>query len=60
MAKKKEKKSKKTSKVSNNYKVSGENLERNNKFCPKCGLGVFMAKHKDRLTCGKCKYMEKV
>jgi len=30
------------------------------KFCPKCGPGVFMGKHKDRTVCGKCGYMEKV
>lgn len=27
-------------------------------FCPKCGPGIFMAKHKDRQTCGKCGYTE--
>jgi len=27
--------------------------------CPKCGPGMFMGKHKDRKTCGKCGYMEK-
>ena len=52
-------KKKPTSKVWKNYKVSGEKAERNNKFCPKCGKGVFLAKHKDRITCGKCGYMEK-
>ena len=56
---KKKKNPKKTSKVSNNYKVSGDKLERSNKFCPKCGQGVFMAEHKNRTTCGKCGYMEK-
>ena len=40
------------------YKASGNKLERSNKFCPKCGIGVFMAKHKDRMTCGKCGYVE--
>lgn len=25
-------------------------------FCPKCGPGIFLAKHKDRQTCGKCGY----
>ena len=30
-----------------------------NKTCPKCGAGFFLAAHKDRLTCGKCGYMEK-
>ena len=29
-----------------------------NKSCPKCGKGVFMAHHKDRITCGKCGYTE--
>ena len=29
-----------------------------NQSCPKCGPGVFMADHKDRRTCGKCKYHE--
>ncbi|MBN2458193.1 30S ribosomal protein S27ae [Candidatus Woesearchaeota archaeon] len=57
---KKQRKPKKTSKVSNNYTVSGGKLETKNKTCPKCGAGVFMAKHKDRLTCGRCHYMEKI
>ena len=35
-----------------------ESGKQKNKFCPKCGAGVFMAKHKDRLTCGKCGYTE--
>lgn len=26
--------------------------------CPKCGQGTFMAKHKNRNTCGKCGYTE--
>ena len=29
------------------------------RFCPKCGSGVKLAEHKDRLSCGKCGYMEK-
>lgn len=28
------------------------------KFCPRCGPGVFMAVHKDRISCGKCGYAE--
>jgi small subunit ribosomal protein S27Ae len=39
------------------YEVSGSSLKKKNKTCPKCS--VFMANHKDRWTCGKCKYMEK-
>lgn len=30
----------------------------NNKTCPRCGDGTFLAKHKDRLYCGKCRYTE--
>lgn len=29
------------------------------KYCPKCGTGIKLAEHKDRLSCGKCGYMEK-
>ena len=28
------------------------------KFCPRCGPGIFLAIHKDRIHCGKCKYTE--
>lgn len=42
------------------YKVEGTKLERLSRFCPKCGAGVFMAKHKDgRYACGKCGFMER-
>ena len=40
------------------YKISGDKLERLNKPCPKCGKESYLAAHKDRLTCGKCGYME--
>ncbi len=42
------------------YKVSGDKLERLNQYCPKCGAGSYLAKHKDRLACGKCGYMEAI
>ena len=29
------------------------------KHCPKCGPGVKLATHKDRMSCGKCGYFEK-
>lgn len=29
------------------------------KYCPKCGPGTKLADHKDRISCGKCGYMEK-
>jgi len=40
------------------YKVSGDKLERSNKNCPKCGTSSFLAAHQNRLTCGKCNYVE--
>jgi ubiquitin-small subunit ribosomal protein S27Ae len=44
--------------VSNYYKIDGDKVERLRKSCPKCGQGVFMAQHNDRLACGKCGYTE--
>ena len=44
-----------TSKRQNNY----DGAKSKNRFCPKCGPGVMMANHKDRVYCGKCQYMEK-
>lgn len=29
-----------------------------NKSCPKCGPGVFLAEHQNRISCGKCGYAE--
>ena len=40
------------------YQVYGNKVERKNRFCAKCGPGYFLAKHKDRETCGKCGYTE--
>ena len=51
-------KKKKTSKRYENYEVSGSSIKRKNKSCPKCGTGVFLADHKDRVYCGKCGYVE--
>ena len=44
--------------VSKFYQVSDNKVERTRRECPRCGKGVFMAVHKDRLTCGKCNYTE--
>jgi ubiquitin-small subunit ribosomal protein S27Ae len=52
-------KRKKTSQKWKNYEIKGKTIGRKNKFCPKCGSGVFMAKHKDRWVCGQCQYVEK-
>jgi ubiquitin-small subunit ribosomal protein S27Ae len=38
------------------YEVKGVAVNRLRKECPRCGRAVFLAEHKDRLTCGKCGY----
>lgn len=40
------------------YEISGSEIKRKNKSCPKCGKGTYLAKHANRLTCGKCGYTE--
>ena len=40
------------------YKVNNNKVERVKPSCPKCGPGIFMAAHKDRVSCGKCGYTE--
>ncbi|MFO8133640.1 MAG: 30S ribosomal protein S27ae [Thermoplasmatota archaeon] len=42
----------------NLYKIEDGVLVRTHKACPKCGDGVFLAEHKDRLSCGQCGYTE--
>lgn len=49
---------KKTSKKWKLYEKSADGIKRKNRNCPKCGPGVFMAQHKDRVTCGQCGYTE--
>ena len=44
--------------VSKFYQITDSKVERMRRECPRCGKGVFMAAHKDRLTCGKCSYTE--
>lgn len=53
-----EKKKEKTKKAQN-YSVDGHAAKRQNKFCPKCGPGVFLAEHKDRVACGNCGFTER-
>ncbi|RLG57097.1 MAG: 30S ribosomal protein S27ae [Hadesarchaea archaeon] len=40
------------------YKVEGGEVKRLRPYCPRCGPGVFMAEHKNRLACGKCGYAD--
>ena len=41
-------------KVYNYFKIDGTQMTRTRKICSRCGKGVYMSKHKDRHTCGKC------
>ena len=40
------------------FKIEGDKIIRLRRNCPKCGEGIFLAEHKDRLSCGKCGYTE--
>ncbi|MEM4271824.1 MAG: 30S ribosomal protein S27ae [Candidatus Pacearchaeota archaeon] len=51
---KKPHKNKPTSKKYAKYKEG----KKEGKTCPRCGPGIFLAVHKDRLHCGKCNYTE--
>ena len=50
-------KNKPTSKKFKFYKIEGDTVKRD-KYCPRCGPGVFLMKAKDRLYCGKCHFTE--
>ncbi|MCK4328178.1 MAG: 30S ribosomal protein S27ae [Candidatus Diapherotrites archaeon] len=43
-------------KKSSLYEAKEGRLERKRTPCPKCGAGVFMAEHENRMSCGKCGY----
>jgi small subunit ribosomal protein S27Ae len=38
------------------YDAKGQTLVRKKKPCPRCGPGTWLAEHKGRLYCGRCKY----
>jgi small subunit ribosomal protein S27Ae len=40
------------------YEVKDGKVVRKGQTCPRCGDGVFLASHADRLSCGKCGYTE--
>jgi small subunit ribosomal protein S27Ae len=40
------------------YEVSGDTVKAKKQVCPRCGQGVFLAEHAERLSCGKCGYTE--
>jgi ubiquitin-small subunit ribosomal protein S27Ae len=41
------------------YSIEGGKLVRTHRSCPKCGPGVFLAQHEDRVHCGRCGFMER-
>ena len=55
---KKHKKPRKQMQVWKIYDSKTGTLARKTTSCPKCGPGVFLAKHKDRKSCGRCGYTE--
>jgi len=54
---KKPHKNKPTSKKYKHYQIEGDSIKKG-KTCPRCGPGIFLAKHKGRVYCGKCHYTE--
>jgi small subunit ribosomal protein S27Ae len=50
-------KNKPTSKKYTKYKIEGNKIIRE-KFCPRCGPGIFLMKTSNRNYCGKCHYTE--
>ena len=40
------------------FTIDDNKLVQEHRCCPKCGNGVFMAVHKNRVSCGKCGYTE--
>lgn len=44
-----------TSKKYEHFKISGDKVARD-KACPRCGPGIFLAIHNNRMHCGKCNY----
>jgi ubiquitin-small subunit ribosomal protein S27Ae len=40
------------------FKLENDKIIRQRRHCPKCGDGVFLAEHKNRVSCGKCGYTE--
>ena len=54
---KKPHKNKLTSKKYKHFVISGDKIK-SERTCLRCGPGVFLANHKNRLSCGKCHYTE--
>ena len=46
-----------SSKKYTKYKIEGDKIIRE-KYCPRCGPGVFLSIGQGRMYCGKCHYTE--
>ena len=55
---KKPHKNKPTSKKYSKYKIDSSGKVSRERFCPRCGPGVFLMNSKERMYCGKCHYSE--
>lgn len=51
-------KNKPTSKRYSKYKIEGDKITRKERFCPRCGPGIFLMSAENRVYCGKCHYSE--
>lgn len=54
---KKPHKNKPTSRKYKKYRIEGDKVVRD-RFCPRCGPGVFLMNSQGRFYCGKCHYSE--
>lgn len=54
---KKPHKNKPTSRKYKKYRIEGDKVIRD-RFCPRCGPGVFLMNSQGRFYCGKCHYSE--
>jgi|TARA_Y100000310_G_scaffold127024_1_gene126035 small subunit ribosomal protein S27Ae len=54
---KKAHKNKPTSKKYSKYKIEGNKISRE-RFCPRCGPGIFLMNSNKRQYCGRCHYSE--
>ena len=54
---KKPHKNKPTSKKYTKYTIEGDTVKRE-RFCPRCGPGIFLSNSQGRKYCGKCHYSE--
>ncbi len=40
------------------YTIEENRIVRGKRSCPRCGVGVYLAEHENRFSCGKCAYTE--